>query len=96
MSLPHFRLPVSSLRTALAATMLLSVVAQGIVVPTSHASLHRAVHTLNADAETLRLAHEAGFDTVVQLFSWRQIEPNEGEYHWQYPDEVVQARHTTG
>ena len=53
--------------------------------------LRRGVHTLTADAATLRLAHDAGFDTVVQLFSWRQIEPTRGEYHWQYPDEVVQG-----
>jgi hypothetical protein len=51
----------------------------------------RSVHLLNADARTLGLAQAAGFDSVVQLFSWRQIEPTEGEYHWQYPDEVVQG-----
>ena len=58
---------------------------------TSMPALQRAVHLLNADARTLRLAHDAGFDTVVQLFGWRQIEPTQGEYHWQYPDEVVQG-----
>ena len=53
--------------------------------------LRYAVHTLPADARTLALVRDLGFDTVVQLFSWRQIEPTRGEYHWQYPDEVVRG-----
>lgn len=47
------------------------------------------VHTLSADAHALALAAETGFDTVVELFSWRQIEPTRDEWHWQHPDEVV-------
>ena len=39
----------------------------------------------------LQLAREAGVDTIVELFSWRQIEPTEGQFHWQHPDEVVQG-----
>ncbi len=35
----------------------------------------RAVQLLPGDARTLGLACQAGFDTVVDLFSWRQIEP---------------------
>ncbi len=54
-------------------------------------SLRYAVHTLPADDHSLALARQAGFDTVVQLFSWRQIEPTRDQYHWQSPDEVVQA-----
>jgi hypothetical protein len=37
----------------------------------------------------LALARQAGFDTVVELFSWREIEPTRGQFHWQRPDEVV-------
>ena len=54
-------------------------------------SLVAAVHTLRADDEMLRLASEAGFDAVVQVFSWREIEPTRGEWHWEYPDFVVRA-----
>jgi hypothetical protein len=50
-----------------------------------------AVHTLRADDEMLRLASEAGFDAVVQVFSWLEIEPTREEWHWEYPDFVVQA-----
>lgn len=52
---------------------------------------HYAVHTLRANPQVLALARAAGFDTVVQLFSWREIEPTRGEFHWQYPDEVVRG-----
>ncbi|MCS6844741.1 MAG: hypothetical protein NZ528_10565 [Caldilineales bacterium] len=47
------------------------------------------VHTLPADRHTLALAAEGGFDAVVELFSWRQIEPTRDQWHWQLPDEVV-------
>jgi hypothetical protein len=79
----------SYLRLFLVVVAPIAVLAVTLLAPRSSTPPYRAVHTLNADARTLRLAHEAGFDTVVQLFSWRQIEPTEGEYHWQYPDEVV-------
>ncbi len=50
-----------------------------------------AVHTLKADDAMLRLAAEGGFEAVVQVFPWRDIEPTRGEWHWEYPDFVVQA-----
>jgi hypothetical protein len=50
-----------------------------------------AVHTLRADDEMLRLASEGGFDAVVQVFSWLEIEPTREEWHWEYPDIVVRA-----
>ena len=50
-----------------------------------------AVHTLRADDEMLRLASEGGFDAVVQVFSWLEIEPTRQEWHWEYPDFVVRA-----
>jgi GH35 family endo-1,4-beta-xylanase len=49
------------------------------------------VHTLRADDQMLRLASEAGFDAVVQVFSWLEIEPTREEWHWEYPDFVVRA-----
>jgi hypothetical protein len=55
-----------------------------------------AVHTLRADDELIRLAQEAGFETLVQVFSWREIEPTREEWHWEYPDFVVRAAHHYG
>ncbi len=58
---------------------------------TEASRLRHAVHTLPADVRTLALARDTGFDTIVQLFSWREIEPTRGQYHWQVPDEIVQG-----
>jgi hypothetical protein len=48
-----------------------------------------AAHTLRADDESLSLARAAGFDTVVQVFAWREIEPTRGQFHWEVTDQVV-------
>jgi len=50
-----------------------------------------AVHTLKADDEMLRLAADAGFDAVVQIFSWREIEPRRDDWYWEYPDFLLRA-----
>jgi len=55
----------------------------------SQPPLRVGVHTLPADQHTLALAAAAGFDVVVELFSWRQIEPTRDQWHWQHPDETV-------
>lgn len=48
-----------------------------------------AAHTLQADDRSLAQAQAAGFDTVVQLFAWREIEPTQDQFHWQAADQVV-------
>jgi photosystem II stability/assembly factor-like uncharacterized protein len=55
-----------------------------------------AVHTLRADDALLRQAQEIGFRAIVQVFSWQEIEPTRGEWHWEYPDLVVRAAHFYG
>jgi photosystem II stability/assembly factor-like uncharacterized protein len=50
-----------------------------------------AVHTLRADDELLRLASDVGFHAVVQVLSWQEIEPTQGEWHWEYPDFLTRA-----
>jgi photosystem II stability/assembly factor-like uncharacterized protein len=50
-----------------------------------------AVHTLRADDTLLRQANEIGFRAVVQVLSWQEIEPTRGEWHWEYPDFLLQA-----
>jgi hypothetical protein len=47
------------------------------------------MHTLMADERTLPLVQAAGFDTVVQLFAWWEIEPTKEQYIWQAADEAV-------
>ena len=47
------------------------------------------MHTVSANAEMLPLVHAAGFDTVVKLFTWWEIEPTRNQFIWQPWDEVV-------
>jgi len=46
-------------------------------------------HTLRPDDQILQLVQEAGFDTIVQVFPWREIEPTQNQYHWSVPDQIV-------
>jgi hypothetical protein len=50
-----------------------------------------AIHTLRADDGLLRLASDMGFQAVVQVLSWEEIEPTPGEWHWEYPDFLARA-----
>lgn len=53
-----------------------------------------AAHTLYLDGTTARLAAEAGFDTIVQVFPWRDLNPQRGRYTWHAADDMVQnAQH---
>ena len=53
------------------------------------ARLRLGAHTLRADDRSLALARAAGFDTVVQVFAWREIEPTRDQLHWEAADQVV-------
>jgi hypothetical protein len=50
-----------------------------------------AVHTLHPDDPILHSAQELGFGGVVQVLSWEEIEPTPGQFHWEYPDALLQA-----
>lgn len=47
------------------------------------------VHTIRANEQTLPRAHAAGFDAVVQLFHWWEMEPTRQQFIWQPIDEAV-------
>ena len=53
--------------------------------------LSYGIHTLRLNDEDLRLIRAAGCDWALQVFSWREIEPLPGDYHWEYADSVVRA-----
>jgi len=80
-------------RRRLAVLMLLGLALAAIALlsgrPGGRPGLRVGVHTLPADRHSLALAAEAGFEAVVELFSWRQIEPTREQWYWQHPDEVV-------
>ncbi|MCL4294451.1 MAG: endo-1,4-beta-xylanase [Anaerolineae bacterium] len=48
-----------------------------------------AVHTIRPDDRSLAMAQAAGFDTVVQLFPWREVEPTRDQFHWEMTDQFV-------
>lgn len=49
------------------------------------------MHTLHGDGTELSLVADAGFDWVVQLFSWREIARWRHSYNWVHPDAVVRG-----
>lgn len=57
--------------------------------PPAGPALPLAFHTLRADDEMLRLSREAGAGAVIQVFSWRELEPTRRQYHWEVTDQVV-------
>jgi hypothetical protein len=49
------------------------------------------VHTIRADDALLQLARDGGFTWLIQVLAWREIEPVQGEYFWEYADWLVRA-----
>ncbi len=54
-------------------------------------ALPLGVHTLRADDAELQQIRDLGSQSVVQVFSWSEIEPTRGEFHWEYTDWLVRA-----
>jgi polysaccharide biosynthesis protein PslG len=73
---------------AIAAALMLTTLSGGV---TSAGRPGFALHTIHADDQALRVAAAAGAAAIVQLFEWRLIEPQPGEYHWEYADFIVRA-----
>lgn len=54
-------------------------------------TLPLGVHTLHADDAETQLSHDLGAQSIVQVFAWSEIEPTQGEFHWEYTDWLVRA-----
>ncbi len=57
---------------------------------------HLAAHTLLLEEPMAQLAQQAGFDSVIQVFPWRDINVQPGLYVWSLTDDMVdyaQAHH---
>lgn len=80
-------------RPAHAAALLapLLLLAAAVAAARPQGDLTPAVHVLAAEDRIYRLAAEGGYESVVQVFPWRDIEPTRGEWHWQQPDFAVRA-----
>lgn len=61
----------------------------GLSTQSSALTPQYAVHTLYLDDTTARLAVEAGFDTIVQVFPWRDLNPERGRTVWYAADDMV-------
>ncbi len=54
-------------------------------------ALPLGIHTLRVDDSELQQIRDLGAQYVVQVFSWREIEPSPGEFHWEYTDWLLRA-----
>jgi hypothetical protein len=50
-----------------------------------------AVHILSHDDQIYQLAAEGGYESIVQVFPWRDIEPTHDEWHWEQSDFAMRA-----
>jgi hypothetical protein len=64
--------------------------------PRRELSFRHAVHTLFLDETVVELAADAGFDTVVQVFPWRDLNPQPGLYSWAAGDHMVRTARAHG
>jgi hypothetical protein len=83
--------PANSRPDALRLTILICFIALGLSACRTSGSVpvRLAAHTLRAEDEWLAAAREAEFDTIVQLFPWREVEPTRGQFHWEATDQIV-------
>jgi hypothetical protein len=64
--------------------------------PRRELPFRHAVHTLFLDEPVAQLAADAGFDTVVQVFPWRDLNPRPGFYDWEAGDYMVRTARAHG
>jgi hypothetical protein len=55
-----------------------------------------AMHTLFLDLPVAQMTAWAGFDSVVQVFPWRDLNPAPGVYDWTAADDMVRVANQTG
>jgi len=53
-----------------------------------------AAHTLFLDMPVAELASQAGFDTIVQVFPWRDLNPRPDYFNWTAADLMVRVAQT--
>lgn len=54
-------------------------------------ALSLGVHTLHANDGEMQASRDLGAQSIVQVFAWSEIEPTQGEFHWEYTDWLVRA-----
>jgi hypothetical protein len=61
--------------------------------PRRELPFRHAVHTLFLDETVAQLASDMGFDTIVQVFPWRDLNPRPDLYAWEASDAMVRTAH---
>ena len=61
------------------------------LAPRTNRAFRLAAHTLFLDEPVARLAQQAGFDTIVQVFPWRDLNPYSGRYTWKAADDMART-----
>lgn len=64
--------------------------------PRRESPFRHAVHTLFLDEVIAPLVTDVGFDTVVQVFPWRDLNPRPGLYTWNPSDYMVRMARAHG
>jgi hypothetical protein len=64
--------------------------------PRRELPFRHAVHTLFLDETVAELAVDVGFDTIVQVFPWRDLNPRPGFYDWEAGDYMVRTARAYG
>jgi hypothetical protein len=64
--------------------------------PRQARTFHYAMHTLFLDVPVAQMTAWAGFDSVVQVFPWRDLNPAPGVYFWDPADDMVRVANKTG
>jgi hypothetical protein len=59
-------------------------------------AFHYAFHTLFVDQPVAYLTAWAGFDSLVQVFPWRDLNPAPGVYAWDASDDMVRVANVAG
>lgn len=68
-----------------------TAIAPAPITPATTPPPRYAVHTLFVDETIVNLAAEAGFDTIVQVLPWRDVQPVPDQFAWDAADALVQA-----
>lgn len=82
---------IFEMRTQLISVCGIALVILALILDARGRALPLGIHTLRVDDAELQQVRDLGAQYVVQVFSWREIEPSPGEFHWEYIDWLLRA-----
>jgi polysaccharide biosynthesis protein PslG len=82
---------INSRRFVLVVVFAGCMVILGLAWSTRERALPLGIHLLNPDDADLQASDNLGAQYIVQVFAWSEMEPTQGEFHWEYTDWLVRA-----